>query len=256
MQQPPEEYDLQPRVESAQATSPEQHRMSPAKRLWAAFVSPGEVFGDIRIKPTWVLCLSAMVLLGIAVQFVVVPHIDTEATLRARLGDRADTLSQAQIEDLVEQGEKFARFGPMIGVIVSPLAWAGIAAVFFVLLKMVGSGIDYQRTFSAMLHAYWPPSLVHGALLAALIQRFDRIPQNELPNVVMSHLGAILPADAPAWLSRPASSISVFNIWIVVLLVVGFAKVGEVSKGRAAVAALMPWAVWIVGAAGIASLFS
>ena len=256
MQQPPDRPDVRPQTETTQATPPQQHRMSAPQRLWAAFVSPGEVFADISIKPTWVLCLVAMVLLGIAVQFVVVPHIDTEATLRARLGDRVDTLSETQIEDLVEQGEKFARFGPIIGVIVSPLAWAGIAAVFFVLLKMVGSGVDYQRTFSAMLHAYWPPSLVQGALLAVLIQRFDRIPQNQLPNVVKSHLGSTLPADAPAWLSGPANSISVFNIWIVVLLVIGFASVGGVSKGRAAVAALVPWVVWLVGAAVIAALFS
>jgi hypothetical protein len=79
-------------------------RYSAAKRLWIAFVSPAQVFADIKVKPTWVLCLVMIVILGVAIQFVVVPHIDTEATLRARLGDRADELSDEQIDDIVQRG--------------------------------------------------------------------------------------------------------------------------------------------------------
>jgi len=47
----------------------------------------------------------------------------------------------------------------------------------------------------------------------------------------------------------------VFNIWIVALLIIGFKVVGKVSTGRAAVAALVPWVVWLVAKAGLASLF-
>jgi hypothetical protein len=47
----------------------------------------------------------------------------------------------------------------------------------------------------------------------------------------------------------------VFNIWIVVLLIIGFKVVGKVSTGRAAVAALVPWLVWLGAKAGLAALF-
>ena len=229
-------------------------RYGPMQRLWRVFTSPGEVFADIRVKPAWVLCLVAMVVLGIALQFVVMPHIDTEATLRARLGDRAEGLSDQQIEDMVERGESFARFAPIIGVVVSPVAWALMAAGFFLMLKIAGSEADYPRVFSSTLHAYWPPTLVQAVLTALLIQRVDALPQQELATVVKSHLGALLPPDAPAWLGSAASTVSVFNIWTVILLVIGFAIVGGISRGKASVAALVPWGVWLVAKAGLGAL--
>jgi len=229
--------------------------LTAAQRLWTVFTSPTRVFSDIAIKPSWVLCLVLMVLLAVAVQFVVLPHLDSEATLRERLGERADGVSDEQIEKMVEQGEKFTRFAPIIGLVVSPIAFAIMAAIFFILLKIVGSDIDYLRAFSTTLHAYWPPSLVASVLTAALIQRVDKIPQQEFTNIVKSHPGAFLSADTPAWLSAAASTVSVFNIWIAVLLIIGFRVVGKVSTGKAVVAALVPWLVWLVAKAGLAAIF-
>jgi hypothetical protein len=229
-------------------------RYSAAKRLWMAFTSPGEVFADIKVKPTWVLCLVLLVILGVVAQLVVVPHIDTEATLRARLGDRAEQLSEQQIEDIVERGERFARFAPLIGLVVSPVAMALIGAVFFLTLKIVGSEIDYPHAFSSMLHSYWPPSVIQVALTAVLIQRYDAIAQQELPSVVKSHLGALLSPDAPGWALSAASTVSVFNVWTVILLVIGFQIVGGISRGRAVAAALIPWLVWLVAKAGMGAL--
>jgi hypothetical protein len=229
-------------------------RYGSLQRLWMVFTSPGEVFADIKVKPAWVLCLVAMVVLGVAVQIVVAPHIDTEATLRARLGDRVDDLSDQQIEDLVERGQKFAQYAPIIGVVVGPLAWGVMAAVFFLMLKVVGSDADYPQVFSSTLHAYWPPSVVQAALTATLIQRFDALPQQELNTVVKSHLGALLSPDAPAWLVSAASTISIFNVWTVVLLVIGFAIVGGVPRGKAVVAACVPWGVWLAAKAGLGAV--
>ncbi len=256
MEQSTDRPGYEPEPSTSARDQPAAHRISELARLWAVFVSPGEVFADIRVKPTWVACLIAMVVLGVAVQLVVVPHVDTEATLRARLGDRAADLGDAQIEQMVKQGEKFAKFGPIVAVAVSPIAWAIMAAVFFVMLKIVGSEADFLRTFSTTLHAYWPPSLVLSVLTGVLIQRLGQIPQQELTNVVKSHVGAFLPQDAPGWLAGAASTISVFNIWTVVLLVIGLSLVGGVSRGRAAVAALVPWVVWLAGKAGMGALLS
>jgi hypothetical protein len=92
-------------------------------------------------------------------------------------------------------------------------------------------------------------------LTAVLIQRVGMIPQQEFTNIVKSHPGAFLSPDAPAWLSAAASTLSVFNIWIVVLLIIGFKVVGKLSTARATVAALVPWLVWLVAKSGLAALF-
>ena len=231
-------------------------RFSALQRLWTSFASPAQTFSDIAVKPTWVVILVVLVLLGLAVQFALIPHVDTEATLRARLGDRAEDVSDERIEQMVEQGEKFARFGPLIGLVVSPIAWAAMAAIFFVLLKIVGSDTDFLRAFSTVLHAYWPPALVASVLTIVLVQRVGKIPQQELTDIVKSHPGALLSPDAPAWLSAAASTFSVFNIWTVILLVVGFRVVGRISTAKALVVALVPWLAWLAAKSAMAAAFA
>ncbi len=52
-------------------------RYSSMQRLWMMFTSPGQVFEDIGIKPTWVLIMAILVILGVAAQLVIAPHIDS-----------------------------------------------------------------------------------------------------------------------------------------------------------------------------------
>jgi hypothetical protein len=231
-------------------------KYSSMQRLWMMFTSPAEVFEDIGIKPTWVLAMVILVIVGVAAQAVIMPHVDTEATIRARLADRSGELTDAQIENMVEQAEKFSKFGPIIGLVIAPIAWAIMAAVFFLMLKIVGSDADYSRSLSTTLYGYWPPTLVALVLSGVLIQRVGKVPQEELANVVKANLGAFMSPDAPAWLLATASTISIFNIWAVVLLIIGFTTVGKISKGKAAVVTLVPWVTWIVVKAAIAAVMA
>jgi hypothetical protein len=247
------DYEPEPAAPAAASTKA---KFGSMQRLWMMFTSPGEVFSDIRVKPAWVLVMVILVLVGVAVQAVIMPHVDTEATIRARMEQRGAELSEAQMETAVEQAEKFSKFGPIIGLVIAPIAWAIMAAVFFLMLKIVGSDADYQQTLSTVLHSYWPATVVQLVLTAVLIQRVGKVPQEELANVVKANLGAFMSADAPAWLSAAAGVISIFNIWAVILLIIGLATVGKISMGRATTVALVPWGVWIAVRAGVAVLFS
>ncbi len=252
-----DEHDNRPNYEPehmSDADPADTPRMSSLERLIGAFHSPGRVFEDIQTRPTWVAILIAMVILTVGAQAIILPKMDNEGTIRARLGDRADQLSEAQIEDIVARGQQFARFVPVITAVVVPVMWAVLAAIFFLMLKLVGSETDYVRTLSTTLHAYWPPSAVATLLTVILIQRFDSITEQELPNLVKSHLGVLLPAEAPGWLSGAASTVSVFNIWILILLVIGFRIIGRLTTGRAATAVLVPWGVWLVAKAGLGAI--
>jgi hypothetical protein len=227
-------------------TAAPQAKYSAVQRLWMMFTSPGQVFEDIAVKPTWVVLMVILVLLGAGLQLVIAPHIDYEATVRAQLADRADDLTDAQIENMVEPAKKFAAFGPVIAIVIAPIVWAIMAAVFLVMLKIVGSEIDFVKTLSTVLHGYWPPTSVALILTGILIQRVGKVPQQELTNLVKANLGAFMSADAPAWMTAAGSVISIFNIWAAVLMIFGFSTVGKLSRGKAAVAALVPWLIWLV----------
>ena len=221
-------------------------RYSGFQRLWMMFTSPGQVFEDIGIKPTWVLLMVVLVLLGVGLQVVIAPHVDQEATLRTQLGDRADEMNDEQIEQMLAPAEKIAKFAPIAGLVVAPLVWALMAAVFLVMLKIVGSEIDFKKALSTVLHAYWPATAVALVLTGVLVQRVGKMAQQDLANLVKANVGAFLSPETPAWLTAAAGTISIFNIWVVVLLIIGFATVGKISRGKAAVAALVPWIAMMV----------
>ena len=230
-----------------------QQRYSAAQRLWMMFTSPGEVFADIKIKPTWVLIIVTLVVLGVAYQAIVIPHVDIEQTIRARFAEQDREVSEAQVETAVRVTEIIARLSP----IVIPIVGLIIAALFFFLmLKMVGSEADFTKTLSTSLHGYWPPTLVQLVLTAILVQRIDKVQPGQLERVVKANLGAFLSPDIPAWLMAAASTLSVFNIWAVVLLIIGFTTVGKLSRGKATAVVLVPWAAWVVFKAALAAVFA
>jgi len=230
-----------------------QQRYSAVQRLWMMFTSPGDVFADIGVKPTWVLIMVTLVVLGIAYQAIVIPHVDIEQTIRARFAEQDREASETQIETAVRVTEIIARLSP----IVIPIVTLIIAALFFILmLKIVGSDIDFSRTLSTTLHGYWPPTVVQLVLTAILLQRVDTVQPGELEHVVKASLGAFLSPDVPAWLMAAASAISVFNIWAVVLLIIGFTTVGKVSRGKATAVVLVPWIAWILFKTALTALLS
>lgn len=230
-----------------------QQKYSAVQRLWMMFTSPGEVFADIGVKPTWVLLMVTLVVLGVAYQAIVIPHVDIEQTIRARFAEQGREASETQIETAVRVTEIIARLSP----IVIPIVTLIIAALFFILmLKIVGSDIDFSKTLSTSLHGYWPPTVVQLVLTAILLQRVDKVQPGQLEHVVKASLGAFLSPDVPAWLMAAASAISVFNIWAVVLLIIGFTTVGNVSRGKATAVVLVPWIAWILFKAALAAVFS
>jgi hypothetical protein len=256
MEENSERPAYEPELTEPPAPTPTSARYSALQRLWMVFTSPGEVFADIGLKPTWVLILILFIVVGVAAQLVVVPHIDTEATLLESLGDRADNLSEAQIENMVGQAEKINRLAPLFTIVLGPIIWAIMAAVFFVMLKITGSEADYVRTLATILHAYWPASVIQSVLVAVLIQRVGQLPQSQIANVVKANVGAFLSPESPPWLLAIAGSISIFNIWAVVLLVIGFSIVGKISRGKAVTAALVPWILYLVAKGAFAALTS
>lgn len=230
-------------------------KLSPFQRLIAAFYAPGEVFADIARKPSWVAALVLLVLVSFAAQMLVIPHVDMEATMLDRMERSGQPLSEAEMDAMLERVDTFKYIGPVVGIVFLPIVMLIITAVLLVTVRLVGGETGFEPAFSAILHGFWPASLVKSALLVLLTLRVDKLPAPEIQGLLKSNLGAFLAEDAPAWLGAVASSLDIFTIWIVILLVVGLSIIGRVSRGKAAVAVIVPWIVVVVVKALFAVLF-
>ncbi|NOZ77707.1 MAG: YIP1 family protein [Acidobacteria bacterium] len=216
------------------------------KRLVLVFTNPTEVFTDIARKPTWVACLVLTTVLAMGASFAVIPHIDYEATIRNRMARSEHKISDQQMNRIMKNAGKFAYIQPVASVVVVPLIMLIIAAFYFLALKLAGSEATYLHTFSAFLHASWPAGFTKGVLTILLVQRFGKLPAQQLKNVVRSNVGAFLPAGAPHWLHTIGQTFDVFNAWTFVLLILGMSAVGHVSRRKAAVAVSALWILFII----------
>jgi hypothetical protein len=211
------------------------------------FTSPNEVFQDIKIKPTWVLCLIAYVAVVTVGSLVVYSYMDHDANIRSGLAMMNIEIPEAQIEEAVQKSEDFWYRKPLIiGLVAWPIILFLSAAVFFLMLKMMGSESNYVETLSTMLHAYWPSKTVYSVLLAALVASKGTVSEFGLVRVLKSSVAGFLSGDISLPLMTFTSFIDVFRIWGVVLLIIGFGIVAGISRGKAIAAGLIPWVLLIV----------
>lgn len=231
-------------------------RMSPWQRLAAVFYAPGEVFADIARRPSWIAALLLLVIVAFASQMLVIPHVDMEATMLERMERSGRTLSEAEMDTMLERVDTFKYIGPVMGIVFLPIVMLVITAVLLVTVRLVGGETGFAPTFSTVLHGFWPASLVKSVLIVLLTLRVDKLPAPEIQGLLKSNLGAFLAEDAPAWLGAVASSLDIFTIWILILLIVGLSVTGRVSRGKAAIAVIVPWVVVVVVKALFAMLFS
>jgi hypothetical protein len=252
-----EENTDRPSYEPETAQSPASRsdaRLSSGQRLWRSFTSPGEVFEDISKKPTWLLCMVCYIAVVVLSSLVIYSHMDHEANLRNTLEMMNVELPEEAIEDQIASSENRWFLRPVLGGVFTPVILLVAAAVFFLMLKLMGSDAGYPDTLSTMLHAYWPPKLISSVLLAAIVAWQGSVTEFGLLRALKSSVAGLLPEDASLPALTLASFIDVFRIWSIVLLVIGFGIVAKISRQKATVAALVPWVFVALVSAGLAAL--
>jgi hypothetical protein len=72
-------------------------------------------------------------------------------------------------------------------------------------------------------------------------------------NPVGTNIGFYLSSDAPRWLTTFATHIDVFEIWALVLTVIGIAIVAKVKRSSAAIAVVGWWLLIVLILTGVAA---
>jgi hypothetical protein len=150
--------------------------------------------------------------------------------------------------------------GPVIGV---PLVYFALAGVFALGLMLLGAKTTFKKILSVHAWVYCGvTSLLSGIVLCAALLVRDRDSLSELnlqdiPKLLPTNLGFLVHVSDARVLSSVASSLDVFSIWKIYLLTLGFAAISgsrKTSKFSIAMMVIGLWVVWILLAAGLASL--
>jgi hypothetical protein len=237
-----------------------QAQISAWGRVTGALFNPKETFADIARKPTVLLPIILMTVLGCAVAYMMNQKIDWYAYIRHQIeqSPRAANMSAEQINQAAQMQSRFSPpFAYGIGLLGGLLGSLIMGLVYWGAFSMLG-GISarFKQAWAIAAHASMT-SLVSSPVLILVLflkERGDVDPETML----VSSAGGFLGDDAPRWLASIASSFELFWFWTMFLLAVGFAAINprKLSTGKALGIILGVWLVWVLIKAGFAAAFS
>ena len=230
-------------LHSTPAPPPKQEKASLLDDFMDIFYAPSAVYARRANKSFWVPLLIISVLIGvifIANRDLLEPIMDAEMT-RALAKRSGQGLTPEQMEAGRKVGGMFATVGAFV---FTPF---GILLLGFV-IWLVGKFFDAKQTLNAAIvvatFAY-VPRIVEGVVNRVQGLLIDTSSLNSRYSLSLG-LGRFFDADtASPMLLALIGRIDVFTIWVTVLIAIGLAVTGKISRVRAAIAAAI---VWLAGA--------
>lgn len=246
---------------SVPAPAPEpQATISPLGRIIGVFFSPKTTFQDIVRKPSWVLPVVLMTVLGAVVGFSLNKRVDWRdvASKRIEESPRASQLSPEQKEQQLAMSAKISPpiayaigiLGPILGCLIVGVVMLGAFNL------LAGANANFKVSFAIVSYAY-VVSLI-SSLLFLLILYLKPPGTVDLENPVAANLGAFLPEGTAKPLMVLGTAIDLFSFWIIALIGTGFAAFNprKLKTGSAIGIVLAPWAVYEAVRMGFAYIFS
>lgn len=227
-------------------------------RLLGALVAPGRTFESIREKPSWVIPLILLVLLGVAVGLALQDRVDPAEIARVTMERMGMDPTPEQLEEMSRQSENQSPAVQAIttafGALANAAFYAAMAAVFLVIFRLCGSEMSFLQSLSTSVHGMLPLGLAALLNIPLVLTRSEVRAEDVLAGgVLVSSPRLLAPEDSPV-IASLLGSLDFFVIWTLVLLIIGFRHVAKVSTATATAAVLVPWGLWVLGKAGFVAI--
>jgi hypothetical protein len=225
-------------------------------RVGRVLFAPTATFEELRRAPTWGVALVLLCVLSLVIGSLTEARLDPES-LRTFLEERG--LSAEQVDETLEQQLSPSTARRYLQA-VTKLGGAGLfylaaAGAFWAMARLMGSELGYKQSLSTTVHGLMPFGVATLVAIPVVLSRpsidFRETFSGEF---LASHLGAFLGGEAGPVARAALSSVDLFSFWCIALLVVGFATVGRLSRGAAAVVALVPWLLAVAAKLGFAAM--
>ncbi len=215
---------------------------NPMQRVIGVIFSPDATMASIARRPDWVLPLVLILISSFVVGIVIAQHVDFGATVRESV-EQNKNMSQEQIDKAVKigttMGKVFTYLSPIFGII-----WLlVIAGVLLLAVRLFGGEGDFKQAFSVTCYASIPGIIKAVVLLIIILARGGLISAQTLATLVRSNLGFLADLKTNPIAFSLLSSVDIFSIWFVVLLIIGFAYVSRLSRAKTAMVIISLWIV-------------
>jgi hypothetical protein len=228
--------------------------------LFEVFFSPGKVFDQVRERSMFVPALVAVMLLTIASFAVAANFIGMQTMARKQIesNPRTASLTAEQKDAAISQagsptrlyiGYGVAAIGSAITLLlIGGIAMGGVAAA--------GGKVKYGQVLGAVSYSAVPFSLLNLIMATAIILASPDRESLDFTNLIATNVGAFLNKETTAkGLYSIAGSIDIISFAHIALLGYALSKVSRLSFSTCTLLVTAMWAVYVLGKAGLSSLF-
>lgn len=226
------------------------------ERIAGVLFAPAETFQNIVRRPDVLAPLLLIVILGYLSTAVIMPKIDMASMMEqqaAQMRKKNPNMS----EDQLAQMERISSAGVKVMSWVLPVlmvAWYAImAGALLLAFRLLGGEGNYKQAFSVTLYA-WMPMVLLSILSTIIVLARGTFDPVTAATLVKSNPAFLVDMKEQPILYSLLSSFDLFTIWMIVLLIVGFATMARVSKAKAAAIVISLWIALIVVKLGFAAL--
>lgn len=223
------------------------HAVEYIKRMSQVFYKPMQTFRSLaenRGKADWLLPTVILAVLSLSCSWFIRPIVEPTR----------DTIIEGQLNHLtVEQKESvldIRKVAHVISFLLLPILCFfllfAVGTVLFGLNKLLSGMASYEQVIA--IYAY--SSLIDTVKLSVITPII--ISENSLD--VHIGFGSLLSERASRmFIGQVISNIDVFDIWQVLIISIGLAVVGQISKRRTFGAVLGLWCIWLISNAFLAN---
>lgn len=234
---------MQPEPNNSAALAPAKP-VNSFQRLAGVIVAPVETMQAIVARPSWLVALILITLLAVVTSFIVAPKLDLESGLRAQF-EKQGKMSEEQMDQAIKIATTIKKFSGLIAAFTTPIMVLLLSAVFLLIFKVFGGEGSFAQYFAVTVHA-WLPQTIKGILVTALVAFRESVAVEQLPTLLKSNLGFLVDRDTALVAFAFLSSIDVFTIWTLFLLIAGFSFAGQMKRSTAAMLVVVPWLVVVL----------
>lgn len=233
---------IDPRAPSAPV--PPAPKPNPFQRIIGVFISPGETFASIARKPDWVIPVLIIVVISLVSGVLIAQRVDFTALAREamEMNPQAASMPADRMETSVRFTAGMMKVSTYLSPFLSVIVLLIVSAVLQLVVRLFGGEGSFLQAFSTTTYA-WYPRVVKGVLATVVILSRSSLSIFDLQNPLMSNLGFLFDPKTQPLQFALASSLDIFAIWSVILLIIGFSEVSRLSRAKSAVIVIGLWLV-------------
>ena len=241
-------------------TAPIEAPLSETQRVIDVFIAPSKTFIDIRRKATFWGPLVIMIVMCVLFSFAVQQKIGWERVFENNIHQ---TPSKEEKIDSAPNAESIKAISAKVTAIASYGYFAIVLLFTLIYALLIWVSVNFGFGGTAKYSQIYAVSFYAGVVmnikfLLGLIAIFAGLaPESFLiNNPVGTNIGYYLSTDAPKWLAALCMHIDLFEIWSLVLSIIGVSIVARVSRGKAAAVVVGWWVIVVLVTVGAAAASS